>query len=515
MGYWLLHSGQPSAKRLLKRVEECTGVEHVNPVASQDVVIRWGNVQGSDSRAAWTLNPRQAIVNTSNRTRMLRILKLNGVYAPLSTSDLSSELADYVTLDSGKRVKVMRHYRVPLFDLQPLALFRADSKSVWLKQGMGRAQDRFKEVPFDEDVYAERAVRLALRSLHALGLDFGVVNIGITARDRTICLNVNPAPVLQGRMLDLYEDALQAFITRDRAEERVWDADGRNNRPFLMGTDLEFMLRSPRGKMVLASKFLPRKGRVGCDDRSINLDQKRFPLAELRPDPARTPEDLVANIRETLTEAQRLITSRELQWLAGSMPFPNYSLGGHVHFSDLAFSSRLVKALDNYLGFPVLMIEASSTAVKRRPKYGFLGDVRFKSHGGFEYRTPGSWLITPEITHAVLALAYVVAVHYRDLSLDIFSNPRKQRMFYTCDKLGLMADFRRVWREVEDTSTYRRYQGVLRVIPEMVEQGIAWNEGVDIKRSWGLPQETARRSSGAQPAVKANRKKVRRNRQAR
>jgi hypothetical protein len=490
MGYLLLHSGQSSAKRLLKRVEECTGVENMNPVASQDVVIRWGSTSGSDTKAAWTLNPRQAIENTADRARMLRILKQNGVYSPAvsSTSDWHNDLVGDIMLDSHKRVKVIRHYRVPIFDMQPLGIFRADSKLVWLDRRVSRTADRFREVDLDEDVYATRAVRLALRALHALGLDFGLVSIGITARDRTIFLDANAAPVLQGRMLELYEDALKAFITRDGAEERQWESNGRNTRPFLMGTDLEFMLRNPQGKMVLASKYLPRKGRVGCDDRSLNMDGKRFPLAEVRPDPAFTPEELVANIRETLTEATEKITARNVQWLAGSMPFPTFSLGGHIHFSDLPFSSRLVRALDHYFGFPVMMIEATNTAVKRRPKYGFLGDVRFKSHGGFEYRTPGSWLVSPEIAHAVIALAYVVAIHYRDLRADLFSSPRKQRMFYTADKQGLYNDFVELWGELEGTSTYRRYQGVLKVIPEMVRQGISWNEGVDIRQSWGLLQ---------------------------
>ena len=505
MGYLLLHSGQPSAKRLLRRVTECTGSEKPDPVASQDVVIRWGNTAGDDETASYTLNPRRAIENAANRKRMLRVLKMNGVYTPALSHEWSSDLARDVMLDSQKRVKIVRHYRVPVFDLQPLALFRSDSKDVWLDQGISHTRERFREVEFDEDVYATRAARLALRSLRALGLDFGLVNIGITARDRTICLNVNPAPVLHGRMLQLFEDALQAFLTRDQWEEEEWEEEGRNQHPFLMGTDLEFMLRSARGKMLLASRYLPRRGRVGCDDLSINQDGERFPLAELRPDPAETPEELVANIRETMSEALEKIPSPNVQWLAGSMPFPRYSLGGHIHFSDLPFSARVVRALDTYLGFPVLMIEASSTATKRRPKYGFLGDIRFKSHGGFEYRTPASWLVSPEIAHAVLALAYVVATHYRDLNIDLFSSPTKQRQFYQADKQALHADFQEIWEQIEATSTYRRYRGALRIIPEMVAQGIDWDESVDIRRTWGIEIDKASESA-AKPVLNGVRK---------
>jgi len=509
MGYLLLHSGQPSAKRLLKRVAECTGVTSVDPVASQDVVIRWGNAEGDDNAASWTLNPRQAIENTLSRSRMFRLLKLGGVYSPTVANAEqwpSSNLPTEVTLDSGMNVKIARHYLVPLFDMQPLALFRSDSKDVWLDQQVSQPRSGFREVMFDEDEYATRAVRMAMRSLHALGLDFGMVTVGITARDRTICLDVSATPKMTGRMLDLFVEAMESFIERDQQQELEWNKQGQHHLPLLMGTDLEFMLRSSQGKMVLASRYLTRNGRVGCDDRTINHDGKRFPLAELRPDPASTPEELMDKLYATMQEASKLITSRSVQWLAGSMPFPNFPIGGHIHFSRFPFSSRFVKALDNYLGLPVMMIEASQTSIKRRPRYGFLGDIRFKSHGGFEYRTLGCWLVSPEISYAVLALAYVVANHYRDLKISLFETPSKQRQFYNSDKSALRDDFEVIWREIEKTSTYRRYHKVLDVIPTMIREGIAWNEAVDLKQSWGLVSQTPSESA-SQPTGKKKRKR--------
>ncbi|ASS75546.1 hypothetical protein CIG75_11485 [Tumebacillus algifaecis] len=379
-------------------------------------------------------------------------------------------------------------------------MFRADSKSLWLDGGVSNSQEKFREVPMDEDVYAERAVRLSLRSLHALGLDFGMVSIGITSTDRTICLDVTASPKLNGRLLELFEDALQAFITRDRSEERSFEQHGRNPNPFVIGTDLEFMLRSSRGKMVLASKYLPRIGAVGCDDRSLNLDGERFPLAEIRPSPARSPGELMNNIRHTMQSAAAAITARNVQWVAGSMPFTRFPIGGHVHFSDVTFSSRLVKALDNYVGFPVMMIEAGQTAVKRRRKYGYLGDVRFKDHGGFEYRTPGSFLVTPEITEAVIYLSYLVVMHYRELNLDLFSKPSRQRQFYRAYKGELKSNFERIWRGIEATSTYKQYKNSLQIIPEMVRQGISWNEASDLRKTWNLPLPAERR-----PTVSARR----------
>ncbi|WP_018133365.1 putative amidoligase domain-containing protein [Effusibacillus pohliae] len=465
MGYLLLHAGQPTAKRLLRRIPEFDGVVGMGPITSHDRVIRWGNTSGSDLEPEQVLNPKAAILATRSRSEMLSILRLNGVRCPYSEEQ-----------EKERSISIIRHYRVPVFNMRALALFRSDSKLIWLDRRINQISERFREVRPDEDKVATRISRLAIRAVHALGLDFGLVSLGLTSKGFSYVLDVWPAPVLKDRLLDLYEAAIRDWM---RAEESP------DTPSFLMGTDLEFMLRNPEGRLVVASKYLPRSGKVGCDALSIRRAGTRFPLAEIRPDPSSSPLRLVKNIEDTLLEAKRMIP-RQLHWLAGSMPLRNYGIGGHIHFSNLPLSSQLVKALDNYLALPVMMLEDTSASSRRRPKYGFLGDVRLKSHGGWEYRTLGSWLISPDIAKAVVCLAYLVANHYRQLKRAPFLSPELQRAFYLGDKRMLRPYFEEIWGDIQQTGTYERYKEELDLIADMVRNEESWDELADIRRAWGI-----------------------------
>lgn len=473
MGYLLLHTGQPTAKRLLRRVPKLSGVEDTDPVGSQDRLIRWGNTMGSDQGPEQVLNPKLAILSTRFRSEMLSILRQNGIRCPYSR-------------ESGKErfVTLLRHYRVPVFNMRALSLYRSDGKLIWLDRRISQINEQFREVPMDEDKIAVRICRLGVRAVHALGLDFGLVSLGVSTRGLSYVLDVSPAPVLKDKLLDVYAKAMQDWIHQEESQ---------TTSSFVMGTDLEFMLKNREGKMVVASNYLPRNGKVGCDALSIRRAGTRFPLAEIRPDPSSSPLRLVKNIADTLAEAKRMIP-RNLHWLAGSMPFRNYGIGGHIHFSNLPLSSQLVKALDNYLALPVMMLEDTTASIRRRPKYGFLGDVRLKSHGGWEYRTLGSWMISPQISMAVLCLAKLVATHYRELTRTPFLQPELQKAFYKGDKGTLLPCFEEVWRDIELTATYEKYKEFLDVIPEMVRNGESWNESADIKRAWGIRYTKSARS---------------------
>lgn len=465
MGYLLLHSGQPTAKRILRRFTLLTGVESMDPVTSQDRVIRWGNMDGNEYWLDNVLNTKDAIQATRARQHLLSILKINGIRCPISNE-----------AGQEKQIVLSRHYRVPVFNMRALSLYRSDGKSIWLDRRISQINQHFREVSLDEDRYAERITRLAVRTVHALGLDFGLVSLGLTPRGFAYVLDVSPAPALKDKLLDEYVSAIKDWI-------KIIESPVPAN--FVMGTDLEFMLRNREGKMVLASKFLPRQGKVGCDALSIRRDGRRFPLAEIRPEPSTSPLRLVKNIEETLKEAKQLIPGR-IQWLAGSMPFQRYGIGGHIHFSGIPLSSRLVKALDNYLALPVMMIEDSNAAARRRPKYGFLGDVRLKFHGGWEYRTLGSWMVSPEISKAVLSLAHLVAVHHRDLKRTPLLRPSLQKAFYKGEKESLRPYFEEVWRDIQRTNLYSTYKEQLDVLSDMANNGVTWNESEDFKRAWGI-----------------------------
>jgi hypothetical protein len=69
------------------------------------------------------------------------------------------------------------------------------------------------------------------------------------------------------------------------------------------------------------------------------------------------------------------------------------------------------------------MIENPRSASLRRKRYGNLADFRIKKYGGFEYRTLGSWLVSPEITRGVLCLAKITISHYLELDQNYFASP--------------------------------------------------------------------------------------------
>ncbi len=469
MRFYLLHSGQASASRLGKSVSGLVLTQDLKGVTSVDRVIRFGNTEDLD--VGWTVNRRDALLCADSRRTLLKSLRRAGVPCPRSRG--SEE-------DIEAKVRLYRHYRVPVFDLQALGVFRTENKAVWLSKRINHISDTFAEVPMDLDDETKKIAQLAVRAVHALGLEFGLVSLGVLSKSRQVVLDVAATPVLKGRTLAMYADAIQSWMTQEQSGQRI--AASR----LLLGTDLEFMMRSKQGKMVMASRYFPLKGAVGCDDRSFAGDRNRRPLAEIRPDPAEMPEVLLANVKKTLKKATQLAKHTSPEWLAGSAPFVRYPIGGHLHFSGVPLTARLVNLLDIYLGLPLMLIEDPDTAVRRRPKYGFLGDIRQKDHGGFEYRTPASFLVDPQITYAAFALAYTIALHQHELPYLPLHRQDYARAFYKSDRDYLLPLVELAFRELEKTKTYNQYQEVIEPIFSMIRNDEIWDESIDIRHAWGL-----------------------------
>ncbi|MCL6445379.1 MAG: hypothetical protein K6T83_18285, partial [Alicyclobacillus sp.] len=221
------------------------------------------------------------------------------------------------------------------------------------------------------------------------------------------------------------------------------------------------------------------------------------PLVELRPDPDSSPIGLLSNLRNALAEGAAAVNRRQVEWRAGSMPFRPYSTGGHIHFSNVPFSSRLVWALDNYVGLPLMMVEDRATAELRRPRYGFLGDVRHKSHGGFEYRTPASFVVDMDVTAAALCLAYLAAMHHRDLPVYDLSDPSVQTAFYRGQTDALLPLVERNFDALRKLSAYERYRDYIDPLEQMIRDGRTWDESVDVRMVWGVPLERRQQQSSA------------------
>lgn len=183
---------------------------------------------------------------------------------------------------------------------------------------------------------------------------------------------------------------------------------------FKLGGDPEFGVNEERFTM---DHDIRGVGNVGYDHGGR--------VGELRPRPGQ-PEKVVKNLRLMMAEIRKQRPTQSIR--AGGRGFEKgESTGGHIHFGikinckihgkdvhcHLECRGRgnfrsFVRALDHYLGRPMRKHKGGP---RSDPGYGRPGDVRWKSHG-FEYRTPPSWLTSPELAQSVLSVAYAIGQIY-------------------------------------------------------------------------------------------------------
>jgi len=404
-----------------------------------------------------------------------RIIEINEPNAlRLALSPAARQVFQLHRLDTSASAQdIIREYKVIIMNLIPIKVWRKShgDKSSSEDDGNGKwilikAEDDDKEI--------KRVINAARTAVQALGLDFALAHVGFTKLRKPVILEVDPSPTLAPKTLK----ALLKFLTAPpyRAEKRE----------VKLGADPEFILiNRDTGKMIPASRFLPRQGKVGCDSIRIPNRQQR-PVGELRPEPSTSPLILAENIRKTILQGVKLLPYSNIQWVAGSQPTSNYPIGGHIHFSNINCSSKLLRALDNYLAIPVFLMENSASSSMRRTKYGLLSDFRLKEHG-FEYRTISSWLVSPEISKGVLCLAKLVVDNYLDLSTNYFTRVDVQRAFYSGDKSYLRNLYPEIWKTITALPDAKQYASYLESIDELCRNAEEWDESKDIREAWGIP----------------------------
>jgi hypothetical protein len=183
--------------------------------------------------------------------------------------------------------------------------------------------------------------------------------------------------------------------------------------------------------------------------------------------------------------ASRKIADDSLVWVAGGMPSNGFPLGGHVHFSGIPLNSELLRVLDNYLALPLVLLEDSTTGT-RKPKYGFLGDFRRQRHGGFEYRVPPSWIVSPTVARGVLSLSKLLADHYRLLRSRPLDEPTVQEAYYLGDKQRIRPLLPSLWNDLVRLPAYRTYERYLTPLKAMMLHMEGWKEQDDIRQRWKI-----------------------------
>lgn len=399
-----------------------------------------------------TINNPTAISRCMDLENYLAIMKYNQVNAGVKDKEAS------------------KIYEVLLFDMTTIFI-----RQKVLGKGGGKTK-------YMRENQKTRVVEIAKRALLLSGLDLAVVQIQLNSKKRLEVIGLNPSPDLRNKDIKSLIDEFDKIYNYKKKEVKL-------------GADPEFMIINNRtGKLVAASHFFPTQGLVGCDNIRLPNRQQR-PVAELRPKPEKSPLQLVTNIRYALTRASSLAAYKNIKWVAGSQPVPNYSIGGHIHFSNVTLNTALLRALDNYLGLLVFMIEKPHPAARRRKKYGFLGDYREKEYGGFEYRTPGSWLMSQKIATAVICLAKIVASNYLQLQNNYLNLAEAQQAFYSGDRNYFLKDFEIIWKDLAQCSLYEKYVEEIDIIRWMIKNDIQWDEKMDIRKGWNITNSSKRNSS--------------------
>ncbi|RJE90150.1 hypothetical protein D3P07_08010 [Paenibacillus sp. 1011MAR3C5] len=361
-----------------------------------------------------------------------------------------------------------RIYRVTVLNLEPHAIHRLVN---------GRSQLLTAE-GWPEAPQLRRVARVAVRALYALGLEIGEAEVTLSDEGRAAIMSAWPlaADTLQG-----------AELARQFAAKYAADIAGKQGRRLLIGADPEFALLTTEGKLAPASRFFGEgaRGAAGADAMYIGR-RLLYPVAELRPDPAETPAALAANVRRLLARAAARIGDQELRWVAGAMPLPGLALGGHIHISGAPLTGRLLRLLDCCAAYPLALVE-DPAGRGRRPRYGALGDFRPQPHGGFEYRTLPSWLVSPAAAKAAFALALLCAREALHMPRIPAQEERFAEAYYAGDRTELAGCLDAVAEAVSATESYPSLARYIEPLFESARQGKTWDESKDIRGKWRIP----------------------------
>lgn len=200
-----------------------------------------------------------------------------------------------------------------------------------------------------------------------------------------------------------------------RSHDNIWISENITNT--VIGADPEFLLFD-KGKVVRANNRLLHEGFIGSDGA----------MAEVRPKPAISPEELVENIKTLLTDKKYTEKIEDLDWVAGCYfrdEYRDYPIGGHIHIGNpiqiaridpnerRAFFNSFNKILDELLAIPMIKVDGTEFGRARRTecktgKYGYFGELR-ADRGRLEHRTlSGMWLMHPTLTKLVLGTAKAI-----------------------------------------------------------------------------------------------------------
>lgn len=431
----------------------------------------WTEVKAGDAVLAWS----DARAIDCSRFNGVWVLNGNGRVAAQKSIDEKQSIWKRAGLCGGAPLESERIYRVSAVDLEPVEMLRINAAGKIL-QGKPLLPEGTGGWP--EDPALRRVARTATSALYALGLDIGEAEVALGGDGRTAVLDAWPK---------LRDTRLEAAALRRFAARHAAAGTGIADRQLLIGADPEFVLVTKEGKIASASRFFGAGvgGAAGADAVLVGR-RLLYPVAELRPEPAADPAALAANLRRLLQRAADRISDPALRWAAGAMPVPGLALGGHIHLSGAPLTGRLLRLLDSYAAFPLALVEDPAGRA-RRPRYGTLGDFRQQPHGGFEYRTLPSWLVSPAAAKAAFALVLLCAREEQNLAYLPALEERYIEAYYTGDRSELAGCLDGLAESMSATASFSDLAPYIEPLLEAARRGTTWDERADIRIKWRMP----------------------------
>ena len=260
----------------------------------------------------------------------------------------------------------------------------------------------------------------------------------------------------------------------------------------LIGADPEFALvhkirpgeeHLERG--INADRIINDQGsRFGCDGYSAT--------AEIRPEPASSPQELIKHCYECFYEGLEKTNAGMYAWKAGSY-VTGKNLGGHIHFNHRPMGESFYYALDNILSIPLALLEDPEERQRRIHNFGQFHSWRDQTWG-IEYRTPASWLVSKGIAFGVISIAFAIYYEFRK------GSPTKTKIGnlgpVSQDTLGYRKKIPSIFKLIKGLSYFKKNKEALAgafFIKQRINSKESWQNGQDIKERWGIKVYNGRR----------------------
>jgi hypothetical protein len=178
----------------------------------------------------------------------------------------------------------------------------------------------------------------------------------------------------------------------------------------LLGADPEFVFQR-KGSVFVPANTVLKGSDFGYDGHSAT--------GELRPAPAPTALQLTANIRALLSDGWKHEILNDLEMLAGHWKH-GVTTGGHIHISGFRME---MSSLHDKLEMVLVRLSDCIDELNERAKRhnaGYGTGYRSQDRDWMEHRTPGSWLLSPQVTFLNLWLAQAVSTAYISRKNDAF-----------------------------------------------------------------------------------------------